>query len=79
MLNALSDFLDKGALARLCRRIQQHLEECPECRYYVDTLKKTVVIYRSLGDEDIPWDVSQRLFKKIHLTEFKKTVNTSNR
>ncbi len=73
MLSVFSDILDRGARARLCRRIEAHLRECPQCGYYVDTMRKTVVLYRSLGDEDIPGDVSRRLFKTIRIAEFQKS------
>ncbi len=72
MLGVFSDYLDREAKARLCRRIEEHLKECPECRLYVDTMKKTVVLYRNLGDEKVPAGVSQRLFKTIRLEEMKK-------
>lgn len=70
MLGVFSDYLDKKARLSLCRRIEGHLRECPECRIYVDTLKRTVVLYRNLGDEKIPAAVSRRLFKTIRLAEF---------
>lgn len=72
MLGVLSDYLDRGAKARLCRRIEEHLRECPDCRMYVDTLRKTVVLYRSLGEEKVPAGVSQRLFRTIRLAEVRK-------
>lgn len=72
MLNVLSDYLDRGAKARLCSRIEEHLRECPECRVYVDTMRKTVVLYRSLGDDKVPAPVEKRLFKTIRLAELKK-------
>jgi hypothetical protein len=73
MLGVFSDQLDRGAKRRLCRRIEEHLRECPECRMYVDTLKRTVVLYRSLGGVKVPADVSQRLFKTIRLAEVWKS------
>jgi predicted anti-sigma-YlaC factor YlaD len=72
MLGVLSDYLDRGAKARLCRRIEEHLRECPDCRMYVDTLRKTVVLYRGLGEEKVPAGVSQRLFRTIRLAEVRK-------
>lgn len=72
MLGVFTDYLDRGAKARLCRRIEEHLKECPECRMYVDTMKKTVVLYRGLGDEKVPAPVERRLFKTIRLAELRK-------
>lgn len=36
---------------------------------YVDTLRRTVVLYRGLGEETVPAAVEQRLFKTIRLAE----------
>lgn len=65
----LSDQLDRQGRSRLCRRIEEHLRECPKCRMYVDTLRKTVVLYRSLGEESVPAAIEKRLFKTIRLAE----------
>jgi hypothetical protein len=78
MLGVLSDYLDRREKIRLCRRVEEHLKECPECRMYVDTLKKTVVLYRSLGDEKVPGPVQKRLFKTIRLAEIKSEENDLN-
>lgn len=69
MLSVLSDRLDRRGRSRLCRRIEEHLRECPKCRMYVDTLRKTVVLYRGLGEERVPPSVEQRLFKTIRLAD----------
>lgn len=72
MLSVLSDHLDRNGKRRLCKRIEEHLKECPECRMYVDTMRKTVVLYRSLGDEKVPAPVERRLFRTIRLAEMKR-------
>lgn len=72
MLSLFSDYLDHQAKNRLCRRIEAHLRSCPDCRLYVDTLKRTVVLYRSLGREPVPDEVQKRLFATIRLDGFLK-------
>ena len=44
--------------------LEQHLEDCEDCRIVVDTLRKTVYLYHeSAQTEDIPADIRQRLYK----------------
>lgn len=46
ILGQLNDYLDGQAGRELCRRLERHLESCPECRVVVDTTRKTVKLYR---------------------------------
>jgi len=70
----LCNDLSEDINADLCDEVKAHLQECPECRIYVDTLKQTVVLYRAAEEEDeaegIPRDVSDRLFKVLKLDKY---------
>src|SRR5437879_1355397 len=46
LLDQLADFLDEDARADLCREIDEHLRRCPSCQVYVDTIRKTIVLYQ---------------------------------
>ncbi len=49
-----------------------HMEECPECKIYVDSVKQTIKLYRVTKEEQsIPDDVSNRLFKVLNLNKYK--------
>ena len=61
MLGALSDYIDGELEDRLCAEIDEHMKECPDCRIVVDTLRKTVLLYRTHGQAEIPQDVLSRL------------------
>jgi len=55
----------------LCARIERHMEGCENCRIVVDTLRKTVYLYReSVEPPSVPSDVRQRLFRSLDLDEF---------
>jgi len=70
----ISDDID----AELCDEVKEHLEECPECRVYVDTLRKTVYLYREEEKQQeaagIPDDVSRRLFKVLDLEDMRSEI-----
>jgi predicted anti-sigma-YlaC factor YlaD len=61
VLEQLSEFLDESARAELCRAIEQHLSQCRDCRFYVDSVKKTIVLYQSDREVDVPVTVNSQL------------------
>jgi predicted anti-sigma-YlaC factor YlaD len=67
MLGALSDYIDGELEERLCAAIEAHLRDCPECRVMVDTLNKTVILYRQRGQDELPSDVQARLYAVLDL------------
>jgi anti-sigma factor RsiW len=73
LLGALSDYVDGTAQDELCRELERHLADCDNCRVVVDTLKKTVYLYKSNTDTDLPVVVRERLFKRLNLDEYLKT------
>ena len=74
MVSVFSDYLDKEARAAVCRKVDEHLKDCPDCKVYLDTLNKTITLYRDLGDVAVPRDVQSRLFATIRLASAKKNL-----
>jgi anti-sigma factor (TIGR02949 family) len=72
MLGALSDYLDGELEARLCAEIEAHMAGCPDCKIMVDTLRKTVVLYRTRGQAEVPDDVRSRLYAVLDLEALAK-------
>jgi hypothetical protein len=71
LLGSLSDFVDGTLADEICTEIQRHLSECEDCHIVVDTLRKTVYLYRSTGETPlVPSDVRSRLYHKLNLDEF---------
>lgn len=70
LLKDLSDYVDGELDETLCLVIEHHMTECDNCRVVVDTLRKTVLLYRELPPEPIPADVEARLFKRLELSEY---------
>jgi len=73
LLGSLSDYVDGTAQDEICRELERHLSECEDCRIVVDTLKKTVYLYHSSTETELPAVVRERLFKRLNLDEFLKT------
>ena len=66
----LSDYIDDELAARLCAEIEAHLAECQNCRVMVDTLRKTIYLYREQSPAEMPSDVKERLYKVLDLEPF---------
>ncbi len=65
----LPDYLDGQAKEAICRAIEAHLAECEDCRVIVDTMKKTITLYREAPLETVPSDVHQRLVSVLNLDD----------
>lgn len=70
LLDGLSDFIDGEASAELCAEIRRHMAGCDKCRVVVDTLRKTVTIYRQLPQPDLPDQARERLYQVLDLSDY---------
>jgi predicted anti-sigma-YlaC factor YlaD len=65
----LPDYLDGEAREAICSAIEEHLADCEDCRVIVDTMKKTITLYRNAPMEDVPMEVHSRLVKVLNVSE----------
>jgi len=71
LLGSLSEYVDGELDEELCNILEQHLEDCEDCRIVVDTLRKTVYLYHTTAtDEEIPSDIKKRLFKSLNIEAY---------
>jgi len=72
MLSMLSDFIDGELSREFCTAFENHLEQCPDCSIVVDTLKRTISLYKDNSSEtvNVPADVRERLYKCLALEEY---------
>ncbi len=73
LLENMSAYLDGEASAELCAEIERHLSGCGDCRVVVDTLRKTISLYRELPQPELPTEARLRLYKSLDLSEFLST------
>ena len=70
LLAELSDYLDGEASAMVCAEIEQHLAGCEDCRVVVDTLRKTIQLYRRLPQPSLSQDAAERLYRSLDLEDY---------
>jgi hypothetical protein len=72
-LDELSDYLDEKTDADLRKKLEEHINECPNCWVICDTTKKTIQIYRGMDPYPIPLEVHTRLMSALELKMARKT------
>ncbi len=77
-LKYICDNLDAKMDSPRCQEILAHLEECPDCTAYLDSLKKTVILYRRASASPVPKDV-HRLLNETLRREQAKPVRKQGR
>ncbi len=61
VMEQLAEYLDEDARAELRKAIDEHLTACHDCSYYVDTVRKTIVLYQADRRTEVPMKVTDRL------------------
>lgn len=61
----VSEYLDGELDWETCRKIEAHLEDCPECRECLDALRKTIRLGREAGRETMPPGARERLRRAL--------------
>jgi len=67
------NFIDGELDDETCRELQKHVAACPKCRIYVDSVRKTIVLYKANDKaKKMPVTAKQRLYATIKLKVKKK-------
>ncbi len=67
LLERICEYMDGELDAGMCAQLEAHLTECPDCRTLLDSLRKTVSLYRHCVPDDLPPDVRARLHAALNL------------
>ncbi len=63
----LSQYLDGELDPAVCAELERHLHGCDNCRVLVDTLNKTILLYRDYGRAPAPNGIHERLIRVLKL------------
>lgn len=70
----LCDNLDSKLDSESCRRIKAHIKGCKNCSALLDSLKKTVYLYKKYTIPELPQQSREKLFAVIRLKTSKKNL-----
>lgn len=68
-LGQISLYLDGELAEHLCRELEQHLEECPDCHVVFNTTRRTIELYRQYGRVSMSGEARERLFRTLNLED----------
>lgn len=68
----LCDNLDERLNTSECREFREHLAQCPNCTAYLDSLKKTVYLYRHYPVPSFSQKKRRELYAVLKLPAMKK-------
>ncbi len=74
LLAILSDYVDGTAVPCICHELESHLKDCNPCRVVVDTMRKTIQLYRENEPRELPPDFQARLHECLR-TNWKKKAD----
>lgn len=57
--------LDQDLDSPACLEIRRHMEGCADCTAYLDSLKKTVYLYKAMPSPEVPHALHTRLVRSI--------------
>jgi predicted anti-sigma-YlaC factor YlaD len=64
-LESLDDVIDESIASSTRAEIEVHLRKCGHCEVVLDTMRKTIEIYRCHEIYELPTEVSERLHVAI--------------
>jgi anti-sigma factor RsiW len=67
VLNHICEELDTKLTSAKCRELKRHLEQCPNCTAYLDSLRKTIKLYSSTPNPRLPQKARRQLFAVLKL------------
>ena len=54
MFARLSEYLDEELDPEICTGIEDHMEDCPPCQAFLESLRRTVNLTRELPEHELP-------------------------
>jgi len=61
MIEKLSAYVDGELDPKICEDLEKHMADCNPCLVFVNTLKKTIDLYKYASAEPLPKEVHLRL------------------
>ncbi len=65
LLKTLNDYIDGQIDPAICDEFEQHLAGCNPCQIVVDTIRKTITLYRIGEPYEMPMEFGARLRRTL--------------
>lgn len=71
LIASLSDYIDGDLEKELCVELEEHLSHCQDCQIVVNTLRKTIELYRKTSqDEQLSDPARRELYARLNIGDF---------
>jgi hypothetical protein len=67
VIKHVCEHLDEKMNSPQCRQIRKHLQECRDCTAYLNGLKKTIELYRTISNPRLSESAHRKLFAALKL------------
>ncbi len=69
----ICDYLGGDMDSEMCKEVKDHLDSCPECKTYFDSIKKTITICRDSEDiHQASDECKEKIIENIKLEVLKR-------
>ncbi|MCX5911939.1 MAG: zf-HC2 domain-containing protein [Deltaproteobacteria bacterium] len=65
ILDKLSEYIDGELDPKICQDLEHHMKDCNPCLLFIDSLKKTITLYKYASAESLPKEVHLRLHEYL--------------
>ncbi len=72
LIKYLSDYVDQKLDTELSEEVREHLATCEHCCIMLDTTRKTILLYKTVGHEELPLSKRTRLFERLEAELIKR-------
>lgn len=72
LIKYLSDYIEQKLDTDLSEEVRNHLATCENCCIVLDSTRKTILLYKSVGREELPLDQRTRLFERLETELIKR-------
>ncbi len=61
LLKAISDYIDGDIDPSICEELEKHLKDCEPCQIVIDTVRKTILLFKGTEPYELPYEIKERL------------------
>jgi len=72
LIKYLSDYIDQKLDTELSDEVREHMATCEHCCIMLDTTRKTILLYKNAGKEELPLTQRTRLFERLEAELIKR-------
>ena len=62
----MCEYLGEDLDHPMCKQLKKHVENCPDCKNYLDSIKKSIILFKKASsDKEVPEDKLKGLLNKL--------------